>query len=84
MQSKSENKKVAILISGTAYLMVQRLEDSVLDVFTRDILLEADSVILYRSSPKQKADAVNMVKQKLNGKKLTLAIGDGFNDVSMI
>ncbi len=84
MQSKSENKKVAILISGTAYLMVQRLENSTLDVFTRDILLEADSVILYRSSPKQKADAVNMVKDKLNGKKLTLAIGDGFNDVSMI
>ncbi len=64
--------------------MVQRLEDSTLDAFTRDILLEADSVILYRSSPKQKADAVNMVKDKLNGEKLTLAIGDGFNDVSMI
>jgi P-type E1-E2 ATPase len=33
-------------------------------------------------SPKLKADVVSLVKQ--NGKWITLAIGDGANDVSMI
>ena len=53
-------------------------------MFQTEILLAADSVILYRSSPKQKALVVNLVKGLLKGKKLTLAIGDGFNDVNMI
>ena len=46
--------------------------------------MKADSVILFRSSPKQKAVAVNLVKSLFNNKKLTLGIGDGFNDVNMI
>ena len=46
--------------------------------------MQADSVILFRSSPKQKAEVVNLVKKLLNNKKLTLGIGDGFNDVNMI
>ena len=36
-----------------------------------------------RVSPQQKADVVNMVKQKMPNKS-TLSIGDGANDVSMI
>ncbi len=72
------------MVSGTAFLVVQKLEESVLNKFNTEVLLQADSVILYRSSPKQKADAVNLVKRELKGKKLTLAIGDGFNDVNMI
>ena len=35
-----------------------------------------------RMSPKQKADVVNIFKKR--GKWITLAIGDGSNDVSMI
>ena len=46
--------------------------------------MAAESVIIFRSSPGQKALAVDLVKQQSRGKKLTLAIGDGFNDVSMI
>ncbi len=42
----------------------------------------AHSVICCRVSPKQKAQVVRMVKQY--GKWVTLAIGDGANDVSMI
>jgi len=48
------------------------------------VLLAADSVILFRSSPKQKADTVKLVKNFFKGDKLTVAIGDGFNDVNMI
>ena len=50
----------------------------------REILLKANSVILYRSSPMQKAVAVSLVKSEFKNKKMTLAIGDGFNDVNMI
>ena len=45
--------------------------------------MQAESVIMYRSSPAQKAEMVKLVKKEANGKK-TLAIGDGANDVNMI
>lgn len=43
--------------------------------------MEADSVICARSTPKQKAKIVQFVKKR---EKVTLAIGDGANDVTMI
>ena len=46
------------------------------------LLIGAESCIMYRSSPGQKAEMVKLVK-KATGKK-TLAIGDGANDVNMI
>jgi phospholipid-translocating ATPase len=44
--------------------------------------MKANSVICCRVSPKQKADVVNLAKRQK--KYITLAIGDGANDVSMI
>lgn len=44
---------------------------------------DADVVLACRVSPKQKADIVNLVKKRYP-KKVTLAIGDGANDVNMI
>ena len=44
--------------------------------------LRANSVICCRVSPKQKADVVGLAKKQK--KYITLAIGDGANDVSMI
>ena len=44
--------------------------------------LSARSVICCRVSPKQKADVVALYKRK--GNWVTLSIGDGANDVSMI
>ncbi|KAL4445931.1 hypothetical protein ABPG74_010923 [Tetrahymena malaccensis] len=46
------------------------------------LISECKSVICCRVTPKQKADVVKLVKEKLN--KITLAIGDGANDVNMI
>lgn len=40
------------------------------------------TVVCCRVTPKQKASVVRLVKKKL--KKITLAIGDGANDVNMI
>ena len=50
------------------------------------IALACNSVICCRVSPMQKADIVNLVKtHKINGRgAITLAIGDGANDVAMI
>jgi len=42
-----------------------------------------DSVIIYRATPKQKAEVVELIKNKMNNIS-TLAIGDGANDVNMI
>lgn len=41
------------------------------------------AVIVFRSSPNDKASVVKFV-QKLNDKAYTLSIGDGGNDVNMI
>ena len=53
----------------------------------RERFLEAavnvDVVLACRVSPKQKADIVNMIRKRFP-KKVTLAIGDGANDVAMI
>lgn len=45
--------------------------------------MQASSVILYRSSPAQKAEMVQLIKERVKTGK-TLAIGDGANDVNMI
>jgi phospholipid-transporting ATPase len=41
-----------------------------------------ESVVCCRVTPKQKAQVVKLIKNSLN--KVTLAIGDGANDVNMI
>ncbi|EGG00267.1 putative aminophspholipid translocase [Melampsora larici-populina 98AG31] len=56
------------------------------EAFTKEILLElstrCQAVVCCRTSPKQKAEIVSLVKDGTNS--MTLAIGDGANDVSMI
>ncbi len=49
--------------------------------FTR-LALRCDAVLCCRVSPKQKAAVVHLVKQATGA--ITLAIGDGANDVAMI
>ncbi|KAG2192323.1 hypothetical protein INT47_001822 [Mucor saturninus] len=72
-------KKYALVIDGTTlkYALEAATKDKVLDIGMR-----CSSVICCRVSPKQKAQVVNLVKKGL--KVMTLAIGDGANDVSMI
>jgi len=48
-----------------------------------ELLKKCEGVILYRSSPSQKAQVVELMRKVDSGKK-TLAIGDGINDVAMI
>lgn len=47
------------------------------------LALECSAVICCQVTPSQKAEVVELVKKKVKGS-ITLAIGDGANDVSMI
>jgi phospholipid-translocating ATPase len=48
-----------------------------------DVAIRADSVICCRASPSQKASLVATIRTKVKGS-VTLAIGDGANDIAMI
>ena len=48
------------------------------------LCLSANSVVCCRLSPLQKSSIVSMVKDQCKDNELTLAIGDGANDVAMI
>ncbi len=48
-----------------------------------DELLDTEGLVVYRSSPAQKADIVKYVRNARKDQ-ITLAIGDGANDVNMI
>ena len=58
-------------------------EDEACSKHIKYIFDEVTAVIVFRSSPNDKAAVVKFV-QRLNDKAYTLAIGDGGNDVNMI
>ncbi len=71
---------MVIAIDGPTLTFV--FEDPELEEKFFHVSLRAKSVICCRVSPKQKADVVEVFKKR--GKWVTLSVGDGANDVSMI
>lgn len=74
-------EKAALVIAGEALTKVQEnveLKELFLTVTDR-----MDVVIACRVSPKQKGDIVQMIRERFPTK-MTLAVGDGANDVAMI
>ena len=57
-------------------------DDSRIDEI-KEILSFASAVVIYRASPKQKAQVVQFIRNN-NPSKVTLSVGDGANDVNMI
>ncbi|KAM4066437.1 haloacid dehalogenase-like hydrolase [Hirsutella rhossiliensis] len=57
--------------------------DEQLRVLFSDLVVRVDSVICCRASPSQKAELVKAIRRRLPGS-MTLAIGDGANDIGMI
>ena len=57
--------------------------DSILEAMFYSLITRVDSVICCRASPSQKAGIVDAIKIRLP-QAVTLAIGDGANDISMI
>jgi hypothetical protein len=70
---------LGVLIEGDS--ITHCLDDDLKDLFW-NIVKNSKSVVCCRCSPTQKAEVVGFVKKKSN--EVTLAIGDGGNDISMI
>ncbi|TVY32279.1 putative phospholipid-transporting ATPase, partial [Lachnellula subtilissima] len=58
-------------------------DNEILKLLFFDLAIVVDSVICCRASPSQKASLVKKIRTKVN-KSITLAIGDGANDIAMI
>ena len=70
-----------VVIDGQTLSMVD--SDPYLQSLFFDLVILADSVICCRASPSQKAGLVKTIRRKIK-KSVTLAIGDGANDIAMI
>lgn len=76
----AHNRKKALLIEGDALNILTGHHD-LREKFIH-ISKNCEAVICCRVTPKQKADVVRLIKGHLN--KVTLAVGDGANDVNML
>jgi magnesium-transporting ATPase (P-type) len=74
-------EKKAIIVAGDSLVLIDG-NDGLREDFL-ELSDHSDVVLACRVSPKQKADIVNMIRKRFP-KKVTLAIGDGANDVNMI
>ncbi|KAJ4362545.1 drs2 neo1 protein [Neocucurbitaria cava] len=63
--------------------LTQITEIPALDTLFHELAILADSVICCRASPSQKASLVKSIRKRVR-KSITLAIGDGANDIAMI
>lgn len=70
-----------VVVDGMTLSQIE--EDSTLLSLFADLCVRADSVICCRASPSQKASLVKLVRKKISSA-ITLAIGDGANDIAMI
>ena len=79
------SKKVALVIEGNAFKYFDEKQEPMCKLFL-DITSRCCSVIACRMTPAQKQQFVRFIRVKTlkTGRSLTLAIGDGANDVSMI
>jgi len=76
--SSNAPKRLVLVIDGAALAIALKNEPEKL----LEIACECHSVVCCRVSPSQKAEVVDLVRRNKPG--LTLAIGDGANDVNMI
>ena len=79
----SENNlkiKYTIIVEGNSINIC--IKNEKISKLFLELIKNSRSLICCRSSPKQKSEIVNFIKK--NTKDLTLAIGDGGNDVNMI
>ena len=79
--SKGAIPHSVIIVDGATLAEIEANET--LSMLFFDLVVVSDSVICCRASPSQKASLVKKIRTKVNGS-LTLAIGDGANDIAMI
>ncbi|KAF4666911.1 hypothetical protein FOL47_003845 [Perkinsus chesapeaki] len=80
--SRSGPTALTLVVDGESlvqYLACENVRDDLLRIFIR-----AHAVIAYRLAPAQKANLVDLVRIFVRPTVMTLAIGDGANDVAML
>lgn len=80
LENKNNNNKFGLILAGNELEQIF-LDQKLLTLFSK-ICDKCTSAILCRASPKQKAKLVKLIKT-IDGA-ITMAIGDGANDVGMI
>jgi phospholipid-translocating ATPase len=70
-----------VVVDGQTLAQINDVEP--LKLLFYDLAILADSVICCRASPSQKASLVKNIRKRVK-KSITLAIGDGANDIAMI
>ncbi|CAJ1365404.1 unnamed protein product [Effrenium voratum] len=80
----AEAFKYSLVLNGAALYAI--LEESAMELqqLFVTVVCNSYSVIACRLSPAQKAAVVELIRTQVPGNPLTLAVGDGGNDVSMI
>jgi phospholipid-transporting ATPase len=78
---EKNNKKYALIVSIDEITRIMKNKD--LEEVFYQLAIRCNTVLCCRVTPKQKAQMVNMVKER-QPNTTTLAIGDGANDVNMI
>lgn len=81
-KEKAANK-IGIIVTGSALKQISLSDDPSLKESFLKATDKVDVLLGCRISPAQKAEIVNMIKERYPNK-ITLAIGDGANDVNMI
>ena len=81
-KANNRNTSRALVIEGAA--LKHLLGDPEFEEILFAVASNCDAVIACRVSPRQKALLVNLVRQNIDPEPITLAIGDGANDVGMI
>ena len=76
-----EREKIALLVGGGTLAAI--MGDDALSKMILKLFNHANAVVVYRSSPDDKAQIVKFVN-KHDPNAFSLAIGDGANDVNMI
>ena len=74
-------KDLELMLSGKSFTLLNSNPE--MHEILNLVLSNAAAVILFRSSPKEKADIVKFIK-RFHPNKVALSIGDGANDVNMI
>lgn len=79
--NREQDQKISLIVEGPVIMKIVA-DPSLAAQYVQHVFVRSDSVVCCRMSPNGKGDVVSLVKDY--HKKITLAIGDGANDVNMI
>lgn len=81
LEQRRHGDKFCLIVEGPLIINLTKFTE-LAKQFILEVFAKCDSVVCCRMSPKQKGEIVRFVKRYQS--KITLAIGDGANDVNMI